>query len=107
MRDKKDDEHKKNRMNLMERIGAKLDIPTDVFNSIHIELRGRNNLTVRGCRKILRYTTEEVRLRLHGVTLIVCGEQLYCTAYHSNTVEIDGIIDSISFCPPSGADKRS
>ncbi len=96
---KTNNEEKKIRMSFMERLGSKLDIPPDVVSGIHIEMRGRNNLTVRGCRKILRYTTEEVRLRLHGVTLQVTGSRLYCTAYHSGAVEIDGLIDSINFCP--------
>lgn len=95
---KTNDAEKKSRMSFMELLGSKLDIPPDVVSGIHIEMRGRNNLTVRGCRKILRYTTEEVRLRLHGVTLQITGSRLYCTAYHSGAVEIDGLIDSINFC---------
>lgn len=87
--------HKK--LTFMQRLGARLDISPDIINGIFIELRGRNNLTVHGCREIILYTTEKVRVKLPGSVLSVCGDGLYCTAYHSGVAQIDGIISSVSF----------
>ncbi len=105
MRNKRHEQNKKNRASLMERLGTKLDISPDIISGIHIEMRGRNNLIVRGCRKILLYTTGEVRLRLMGETLIIIGSRLYCTAYHNGAVEIDGMINSVSFDEEAGKAK--
>lgn len=102
MKPKKDDNTKAKRMSMIQRLGQRLDIPADVISGVHIELRGRNNLTIRGCRKILLYTETEIRVRLLGDTLQVCGSGLYCTAYHSGVIEIDGKIDSICFIGQAG-----
>lgn len=96
-KDRKRDIDEHSRMTFMERLGERLDIPADVLGGVYLEMRGRNNLIVKGCRKILLYTTEEVRLLLNGDRLSVTGSRLYCTAYHSGVIEIDGVIDRISF----------
>ena len=85
------------RIPLAERLAGRLDIPPDILNGIYLELRGRGNLTVRGCRKILLYTPEEVRLLLGSEVLSLRGAGLYCTAYRSGVIELDGRIDNISF----------
>lgn len=80
-----------------ERLYRRLDISPDVVNGIFVELRGRSNVVVHGCREILLYTPEEVQLRLRGCCLSVRGEGLYCTAYHTGTADIDGRILTVSF----------
>ncbi len=84
------------------RLYTGLDIPPDIINGIFVELRGRSNVVVHGCREILLYTPEEVRLRLRGCGLSVRGEGLYCTAYHTGTADIDGRIASVSFFEEDG-----
>lgn len=80
-----------------QRLYSHLDIPPDLLNGIFVELRGRTNVVVHGCREILLYTTEEVRLRLRGCVVCVRGAGLYCTAYHTGTADIDGQITSVGF----------
>jgi len=87
----------KKKYNLIERVGSRLDISGDIINGIHVDIRGRNNITVQGCKKILLYTTHEVRIKLSGEVICVRGEELYCTAYHSGVVEIDGYIIDVCF----------
>ena len=82
---------------LFQRVCSRLDIPPDLFNGIFVEMRGRTNVVVHGCREILLYTPEEVRLRLRGCIICVRGSGLYCTAYHTGTADIDGRIISVSF----------
>lgn len=86
----------------LERLYSRLDIPPDVVNGVFVEMRGRTNVIVHGCREILLYTSEEVRLRLRGCVVCVRGERLYCTAYHTGTADICGRIDSVSFAQEDG-----
>ena len=95
MKDRCDNNKKQN--SFIRRIESKLDIPCDIINEIAIDIRGRNNITIKGCKKILLYTLHEVRIKLRGETLCIIGENLYCTAYHSQVIEIDGYIYSVSF----------
>lgn len=60
-----------------------------------LEVCGRESMLVRGCRKILLYSTEEIRLLLHSYILTVRGRDLYCTSYFSDAVSIDGHISSL------------
>ena len=95
MRDNRD--KKRKHYSFIERIGSRLDIPSDIINGIHIDIRGRNNITIQGCKKILLYTTHEVRIKLVRETICIRGEELYCTAYHCESVQIDGYINEVSF----------
>lgn len=85
------------KMSFWSRLYAKLDIPPDIINGIFVELRGRTNVCIHGCREILLYTPEEVKFRLKGCVLSVRGKGLYCTAYHAGSAEIDGVINSVGF----------
>ncbi len=95
MRRNRYDDQKK--MSLLQKIYLKLDIPPDLTNGNFVEIRGNSNICIHGCKKILLYTTEEVRAKLTGCILCVTGNNLYCTAYHARTVEIDGLIHSVSY----------
>ncbi len=75
-----------------------LDFPPDVWSGgMRVELRGRNALTVHGCRKILSYNPEEIRLTMKGCTLSVRGKRLVCSSYLAGAVGIDGRVDDLSF----------
>ena len=76
----------------------KLDIPADVIEGgVRIDLRGRNQLIVYGCKKILDYSPTEIRLAVCKWVLWVKGEGLSCNSYLSGAVGIDGKIDAIAF----------
>lgn len=77
-----------------------LDFPPDVWEGgLRLELRGRNALTVHGCRRILDYRPEEIRLAVKNAVLSVRGERLICTSYLAGAVSIDGRIDAMIFDP--------
>lgn len=83
---------------LSEWVSGKLDIPADVFPGAGmLELRGRNTLTLRGCRHILKYTPDEMCFQMDKSRLIVTGKRLVCTSYLTGAVVIDGFVCSISF----------
>ena len=92
----------KERGDLRERLSRALDIPPDLFpGGSLVEIRGQNALCVRGGGRILYYTDEEIRVALRHAVLSVRGRRLVCTAYCQGALGIDGLIESVCFCPPS------
>lgn len=85
---------------LRERVGALFGIPADAVglsNGFMAELRGKSSVNVRGCRRILTYSPEVMRLDTRDGIVIVMGEELTCTAYFSDLVGIEGRIGGICF----------
>jgi sporulation protein YqfC len=86
------------RPTLTEWLAVKLDLPADLTgDGLRLDMRGRNTLTVHGCRRILDVSPCEVRLALKASTLTVQGCRLICTAYLAGAVGIEGRISAISF----------
>lgn len=84
-------------------LAVHLDIPPDVWaEGLRLELRGRHALTVHGCRRILAYHPEEIRLWVKEAVLCVRGERLICTSYLAGAVGIDGRVDALTFEPEDG-----
>lgn len=80
------------------RVGERLDIPAEVLpGGFSLSLSGRRELTVSGCRRILCYGEEEMRLLLGKTVLSVCGHALVCTAFGGGSVTLSGEILSLSF----------
>ena len=86
-----------------ERMGTVLDLPVDLLcGGCYLELRGRNDLRIQGCRKILVYTEEEIVLRLRHGGIRVRGRRLVCSSYHAGHVMIDGWISGMEFVDAEG-----
>ena len=84
-------------------LAVKLDIPGDVTGGgLRVDLRGRNSLTVHGCRKILDFSACEIKLELEDAILTVCGCRLICTSYLADAVGVDGYVCSLSFTDKEG-----
>ncbi len=62
-----------------------------------IEMRGRNTLTVGGCRRILSYGEEEITLETKEGVLSVTGRGLTCISYFATDIGIEGEIDGLRF----------
>ena len=63
-----------------------------------IEIQGRRELMVHGCRGIEAYHPTEILLRVRDgeITLLrVAGEGLLCSTYHSEGVVIEGTIHRV------------
>jgi sporulation protein YqfC len=84
-------------------LAVKLDIPADVTGGgLRVDLRGRNNLTVHGCRRILDFSPCEIKLEMEDAILTVCGCRLICTAYLADAVGVDGYVCSLTFADKEG-----
>ena len=88
---------KGDKMSAVEWLEKKFDISPDLVSSIRIEIRGQNRLLLEGCRKILKYSEQEMLLDLGKVRLRVCGRRLWCTSFISGALGVGGEILSVSF----------
>lgn len=88
MRQKKD---------LLARFGERLDIPREALpGGFGLTLSGENELTVRGCRRIVHYGGERIVLAVGKTALAVIGEHLLCAAFGAGCVTVTGKIVSIT-----------
>ena len=75
-----------------------ISLPTDAMaGSFAVELRGRETLTLEGCRRIIKYSTEEMILAANDFQVHIAGERLVCTTFHGGSVTVEGRVSGISF----------
>ena len=92
------DEEKEEKCSLRERLCRSLDLSPDLLpGGCVVEIRDRYRLTLRGGGRILRYTSEEVRIALRRGELSIKGRRLCCQSYYVGAVVLEGEIDSVSF----------
>ena len=63
-------------MGLRTRLAAALELPNEVLGGMETVVRGREEVTVDHCRRILGYSTAEILLRLEDGKLRIIGEKL-------------------------------
>lgn len=75
------------------------DVPADLFtNGMTLEMRGRNELLLCGCREIIEYSENLIRIIQGGSTVCVSGRRLAMSSYSLGRISITGEIDSLDFC---------
>lgn len=95
---------KKRRNQLSARERRPLCLPDDIVGGgPFVELRGRREVSVQGCRRILCCEADLVRLALAVGTLEVRGQGLSCTTYFAGAVSIRGVIDGVAFGAGEGS----
>ena len=89
---------------LVEKLVGGYDVPPEILcGGCFAEIRGRNHVTVRGCRRVVKYSPEAVVLKMIRESIVIVGKRLRCLTYFSGAVTVEGIIDTFSFL---GADER-
>ena len=89
--------HKEKRT-LAERLAVDHDIPPELLSGgSFIEIRGRNSVVVRGCRRILTYSESKVTLKMKRDIVEISGKRLTCISYLVGAVSVEGIVDSVAF----------
>ena len=75
-----------------------LGVPREALpGGFSVALSGQRELTVRGCRRILHYGEEEIRLRVGGTVLRISGSDLFCASLCAGGVTVRGWITALSF----------
>lgn len=85
----------KEKKSARERIRCALELDDMTCDEDMLELRGTRDLTVRGCRAILLYSEEEIRLSLKKYVLVIKGKELYCSSYYERAVRVEGTVSSL------------
>lgn len=85
------------------KIGERLGLPREGLpGGFSAFLSGAGEVTVRGCRKILRYEPEIISLSVGKRELSIHGMRLICTAYSTETVTVTGDIAALTLSPIGG-----
>lgn len=83
---------------ISEWLAVHFDIPADLSSGgLRLDLRGRNTLTVYGCRRIVDFSPTGIRLAMENCDLLVEGKRLTCTSYLAGAVGIEGCICRMAF----------
>lgn len=82
-----------------ELLGRLADVPADVLSGgMTLELRGRNELLLCGCREITEYSDDRLRVKLGNCEVAVMGRRLCMSSYRGERVVVRGEIDGIDLC---------
>ncbi len=85
------------RVPLSLKICEKFDLPTDLQKSLSIDITGNSEAVIWGCKSILVYTEELIRLQTKDLDLVIEGKDLCCPAYGGGSVVVSGQFKSISY----------
>lgn len=74
-------------------IDDKLSLPSDVLEgSFSLEVRERKTVFMRGCRRIVKYSTDEMIMAARGFEVRIRGRRLVCSTYHYGAITVEGEI---------------
>lgn len=82
----------------MERVGRALELPDTVLTrGPYIEVHGTGEMVVEGCKGILDYEGNLVRLSVGKFAVTVLGDELEITHFNDGSCTVAGIIKNIGF----------
>ena len=94
-------------MGLRARLSAALELPGEVFGGTETIVRGREEVAVNRCRRILGYSTSEITLLLQDSILCIVGEKLTIMRYSNGNVVVQGRIEGLQFAKKEEARSRA
>ena len=94
------------RPTLAELISAVADLPADLTDGMTLEMRGRNELLLCGCREIYEYSRDRIRILQGKCSVCITGRRLTMTSFSEGRITVGGEIDSIDFCGGQSDEKK-
>lgn len=83
---------------ILEKFSTHLDIPAGSMpNFVHIELDGNLSAIVDGCKGVLEYNENTIRLNTGRLIVRVCGNALTITSMQNGQAVITGCIAGLDF----------
>ncbi len=80
------------------RFSRALDLPPGIFSGgAHIRLVGDREATVEGCRGVLEYNAECIKLNIGCGTVCFCGRGLRLAQFDREHTCINGKIESVNY----------
>ena len=75
-----------------------IGLPSDaLLGEVRLEMRGRGLLLLGGCRRIMKYSSDEICFKVKDFCITVRGAELICTTFHAGNVTVEGKICGIAF----------
>lgn len=85
-------------VNVRARLCESLDIPPDLIcGGCIAELRGRGEATLCGCRRVLLFRPEIIKLEMPEFNIVIEGEGLKCGTFCYSRVTVHGKIHAIKY----------
>lgn len=77
-------------------IEDKTALPSDIFEGeFSVEIRGRSTLYMCGCRRIIKYSPDEMVMAAKGFEVRIRGAGLICTSYNCGAITVEGEIGGV------------
>lgn len=86
------------RPTLTEILNKIADIPADLSGGMTLEMRGRNELLLCGCREILEYSSSRIRILQGCCEVCILGRRLTMSSFTDGRITVGGEIDAMDFC---------
>ncbi|MBQ4140912.1 MAG: YabP/YqfC family sporulation protein [Clostridia bacterium] len=76
-----------------------IDLPADVLGGgMMLEMRGRNEMLLCGCREILEYSDTRIRILQGKCEVLILGRRLKMSSYSEGRIIVCGELDALDFC---------
>ena len=81
---------------IVRRVCSKTELPCDMLQGeFRLELRGRREVFVSGCKRIIKYSEDEMIISAKNFNARIQGKGLVCSSYHCSGIVIEGLIEDI------------
>lgn len=73
-------------------------INTQLLSGAHIEIFSNKSVLVDGCKKILEYENDYLKLKLKKGHIVLSGDEFIILSFENELISVKGNINSIEFC---------
>ena len=81
---------------LIRAVVSKAQLPCDLLGGeFRLELRGRRELYICGCRRILKYSEEQMIFHTRAFDVCIDGKNMSCASFHCSGILVEGLINNI------------
>lgn len=81
---------------IRQRLSEKLELPEDTFGrGVRLQILGGYAI-LSGCRKLLKYNSDEITVLTEDGTISFFGDHLKCKYFFEGTIELSGEIGNIT-----------
>lgn len=78
-------------------LSTKNTIESNLNEDFHIELAGKQEITIEGCRGVYEYRNDYIKLRLKNGFTVITGHNFDIINFEENTITVKGKVLSIEF----------
>lgn len=71
---------------------------TEIINGTHIEIFSNEKIILEGCRGIIDYENNYIKLQLKKGHIIIIGTDFLISAFENERITVNGKIVSLEFC---------